>query len=270
MINEEKFKKYNLSERAMRLLRDTNEIEDYSLCDKNTIERIFIEEGIPIFEKVIEFQLDFAGLAYRIGEDFDMGFNMKIIGENHKGKKSISGIWEKDEKYYFECMEYPYAGDWGNFINQDGKIFGFAMGNIFPIADNIEEYLEDKGILHELALENYKRKNLENYEFEDFKEVQNLSKVKNPHFTNKFFEWWENDEKTILARYETEEKSLGGILRISTMVYMKKCEIKVRTENYQVESSQAEKKDTSKLHKIAMIPKRLFSIGYNILRGDIF
>ena len=220
MINEEKFKKYNLSERAMRLLRDTKIIDKVPLTDKETIEKIFIEDGIPIFEKVIEFQMDFAGLAYRLGDDFDSGFNLKIIGEDVKGKRRVSGEFRANERYYFECMEYPYAGDWGNLIGQDGEIFGFAMGNIYPIADSIEEYLEDEGLIHELVLEKWTRGCLEKKEFKRFKKAEKLKKVENLHFTNKFFEWWENDTKTILARQETEAKSLGGILRISTMIYM--------------------------------------------------
>lgn len=56
-----------------------------------------------------------------------------------------------DGKYYINTMHELCAGDFGPFIGCDGKIYGYVMGCLCPMADSMEALLEEHA--HKRALE---------------------------------------------------------------------------------------------------------------------
>lgn len=216
---------YDLSDKAITLLKDAK-IEE-ALNDRKEVEKVFKELGSPIFEKVIDFQVRFGGIFYRIGENFCDGFKMGIIRQDYKKNYTIhcdirDVVKNKkvlDTRYYYECMEYNYAGDWGPHIDQDGKIFDFAMGILFPIAETIEEYLEDEAIKHDLLKKSWLTQRISENKYKELIEKKIINRIENKHFSHKYFNWWKNDEETIFIRIETDEKTLGGYLTKYIEIY---------------------------------------------------
>lgn len=113
----------------------------------DNIKKLFIEKGIPLFSKVIEFQERYGGINYKIGHEFYEGFSMDLFNYSlPENQYRFRGYKKIDGKYFFNCMDYHYAGDLGPYIDEDGKIYDFGMGKLFIRADSIEEFLEDEGI----------------------------------------------------------------------------------------------------------------------------
>lgn len=224
-MKELNLENYDLSDKAITLLKDAK-IEE-ALNDREQIEKIFIESGKPIFEKVIDFQVRFGGIFYRMGESFRDGFKMGVIGsydkENYIRHCETREIEDNDgvvkTRYYYECMDYDYAGDWGPHIDQDGKIFGFAMGFLFPKAETIEEYLEDEAIRHDLLKKSWANQQIPEERGQAIIENKNMKRIENKHSSHRYFNWWKNDEETIFIRIDTDEKTLGGYLIKHTKIY---------------------------------------------------
>lgn len=51
---------------------------------------------------------------------------------------------EKDGNWYYDCMDYHYAGDFGPHIDQDGRIYSFNMGRYYKKADNMAGFMEQQ------------------------------------------------------------------------------------------------------------------------------
>lgn len=225
-MKELNLENYDLSDKAITLLKDAK-IEE-ALNDREQIEKIFIESGKPIFEKVIDFQVRFGGVFYRMGESFYDGFKMGVIGLDDKENYIIRHCETRDIKdndgvvetrYYYECMDYDYAGDWGPHIDQDGKIFDFSMGVLFPVAETIEEYLEDEAIRHDLLKKSWVNHSISEEKCKELIEKKVINRVENKHFSHRYFNWWKNDEETIFIRIDTDEKTLGGYLTTYRDIY---------------------------------------------------
>jgi hypothetical protein len=158
---------------------------------------------VPLFEKVIDFQEQFGGIWYKIGEKSHKGFKMDMMYyHDFKEKYVLKYFTEKDGKYIFQCMEYHYAGDVGPCIDEAGKIYYCAMGKFIITAESIEEFLEDEGIKFYFVSKqpSWLNRGLKLNEVEEFKKVHNLIKIERKAFTYKYFEWWCNAEETIFIR----------------------------------------------------------------------
>lgn len=83
---------------------------------------------------VFAYQTHAFGIDYKYSHDNFRGFRIEAIDYIAVGN---------DGKYYINTMRYHYAGDWGPFVGSNGKIYGFAMGCLYPTADSMEELLEE-------------------------------------------------------------------------------------------------------------------------------
>ena len=191
--------------------------KEKTLKSREEIEKNFKENDIPLFEKVIDFQVKYGGLSYfRLGKTNRSGFIMDLYKEYPKENYALNMILTPEElqededsfevkdkdKYHFSCMDYRYAGDWGPFIDEDGRIYGFSMGCITIAADSIEEFLEYEAVYFYLVKtrENWIRYNLGAREFMMIKALENLKKIQNQHFTDKYMSWWTNEGNSIFIK----------------------------------------------------------------------
>lgn len=229
----------NLSDTAYDMLISGR--VDKTIKNKKEIEEIFINEGIPLSHKMIEFQLLYGGISYKIGTEFYEGFKMDIFSFCDDDEKYRLNYYEnRDGKYYLNCMDYHYAGDIGPCIDEDGKIYRFAMGNFSICADNIEEFLEDEAVKYYFVKKHstWLKRGAKKSEVHEFIKAENLSKIEKKSFSNKYFEWWYNTDETIFIRinlttnveqaygiiYCKNQKVLDGLYKtnMAAMVYPSK------------------------------------------------
>lgn len=85
------------------------------------------------------------------------------------------------------------------------------MGVLFPVAETIEEYLEDEAIRHDLLKKSWVNHSISEEKCKELIEKKVINRVENKHFSYSYFNWWKNDEETIFIRIDTYEKTLGGV-----------------------------------------------------------
>ena len=69
------------------------------------IKKAFIDKGLPVFDKVVEFQQLYGGIWYKIGERFYEGYQMDMFYYNNfKGEYQLKHFdFDRiDKKYYFQ------------------------------------------------------------------------------------------------------------------------------------------------------------------------
>ncbi|MCR3757455.1 hypothetical protein KYB31_00430 [Clostridium felsineum] len=132
--------KSELSEGAYELI---TEWQRDIYFNKNFLKDYFQSRNMPIYEKVIDFFCVYGGRTFCY-EDSRL-FNDTIqISEGYKIQSFPVRVEEKDGRFYYDCMDYHYAGDWGPHIDQDGRIYSFGMGKYYKQADNMAEFMEQQ------------------------------------------------------------------------------------------------------------------------------
>ncbi|WP_066875046.1 NADH dehydrogenase [Clostridium mediterraneense] len=204
--------KKSLSDSAIQMLSSGKRVN--TLKDREEIKKIFIKEGLPLFDKVIDFQVRFGGIWYKFGEDFYEGFKLDMFYFDEQDKRyRFHGVILRNNKYYFNCMDYHYAGDWGPFIDQDGKIYTFCMGLLDITANSIEEFLDDEAIKFYIVDKygSWLSRGIDIHQTIEFRENNNLIKIDRDSFSGKYFKWWCNPEETIFIRIDLLHPYCGDI-----------------------------------------------------------
>lgn len=197
----------NISKLAMQMLLDGKIVS--ALTNTEVIKKAFLQEEIPIFEKVVNFQEVYGGIWYKIGNDFYNGYHMNIFYFDSQRLKYRFKHWsKKNGKYFFECMDYHYAGDIGPCIDEEGKIYSFAMGTYYLRADSIEEFLEDESIKYYFVniYPKWINRGITNKQLNDLQKNVNFIKIENSHYTDKYFEWWKDVNESIFIRIDLLSK----------------------------------------------------------------
>lgn len=202
-----KIMKKNLSDTVYDMLLNGKKVD--TIKDKDEIKKIFIDEGIPLFDKVIEFQSLYGGIWYKIGSEFYEGFRMDIFYFNEREQKYKLNYHKMiNGKYYFNCMDYHYAGDIGPLIDEYGKVYRFGMGQVLIRADNIEDFLEDETIKYYFVNKHHTwlTRGAKKSKIDEFKKTNVLNKIERKSFSDKYFEWWCNTDETIFIRIDLVSK----------------------------------------------------------------
>lgn len=132
--------KSELSQGAYKLI---TEWQRYIFFNKNFLKDYFELRNIPIYEKVIDFFCIYGGRTFCY-ENSSLFNNTIQIREGYTIQSFPERVEEKDGKFYYSCMDYHYAGDWGPHIDQDGRIYSFGMGEYYKQADNMAEFMEQQ------------------------------------------------------------------------------------------------------------------------------
>ncbi|KNY28318.1 hypothetical protein [Pseudobacteroides cellulosolvens] len=196
-----------ISKLAMQMLSE-GKLEN-ALTNTEVIIKLFQREGIPIFEKVINFQEIYGGIWYKIGKGYYKGYHMNIFYFDSQILKYRFKYWSKDSgKYFFQCMDYHYAGDIGPCIDEDGKIYNFFMGTYKLRADSIEEFLEDESIKYYFVnmYPKWINSSITNKQFNDLQKNVDFIKIESSHYTDKYFEWWKDVTESIFIRIDLLSK----------------------------------------------------------------
>lgn len=201
VIMLENNRRLNLSKYALEMIYDGKRLDTTN--EKKQIVDTILAEGLPVYKKVVEFQELYGGLCYKIGEQYYEGFSLNLVWFNDsKNRYELRYTMKKDDIYFFECMDYHYAGDVGPCIDMNGKIYDFGMGRVFIRANSIEEFLEDEAIKFYFVKKQNKWLNRGALcdEFQVFKQNVDLIRVENSMFSRKYFDWWKDQSESIFIR----------------------------------------------------------------------
>lgn len=178
-----------------------------SINDLDEIAEVFNNENIPVFEKVVEFQKLYGGYSYKIGKEFYYGFDMNIFYYDFYKNRFKFRYIESDEnekKYFFQCMDFHFAGDIGPCIDDIGKIYNCSMGCFLIRADSIEEFLEDEAIKFYFVKKQCEwfSKATPNIKIKEFIKDKEFIQIEKESFSGKYFEWWIDPEESTFIRID--------------------------------------------------------------------
>ncbi|NMF07156.1 hypothetical protein ACUH7Y_16160 [Clostridium beijerinckii] len=111
--------------------------------NKEFLKDYFELRKLPISEKVIDFFCVYGGRAFCY-EDHLLFMDTIQINQGYIIQSFPMHADEKDGNFYYDCMDYHYAGDWGPHIDQNGRIHSFSMGEYYKEADNMAEFMEQQ------------------------------------------------------------------------------------------------------------------------------
>ena len=196
--------------------------------ERKKIEELLKKQNVPLFEKIIEAQIKYAGVSYcKYEKDEDEAYRLDLFNdEDIKGEFALNSFWEpKDSenrywidpldknRYYFHFIENETHNEQGPFICDKGNIYEFCMGNLYKSADSIEEYLDDAGI-HFYLFRSKPNWFIGSLNEEEFKKIQNkisLKNLKTKHITNKNMLWLTNEDETLIIRRQLEYEGFSNL-----------------------------------------------------------
>lgn len=153
------------SNKAYKYLDKLKRDKEYTYSEKTGIINYFKTQGLPVFEKVVEFQVDYSGLILTIsGAPLSTYYAQLYSVSDIKANAQID-FFQLEGQYYFYCGHHETAQFWF-VLGEDGQVFTYdnERQSVNPIFTSFEKLIEA------YAFEDLLRKN-KKYELPYFYEV---------------------------------------------------------------------------------------------------
>ena len=183
------------SDKASKYLDTLGRDKDFIVPDRNQVIDYFDRQGIPAFEKVVEFQMEYSGLTLTIYNKATVSFKARLFSNKDIITNAPIDCLKIKGQYYFYCGDHKTSQFWF-VLSQDGEIC---------IYDNNEQTANKIFSSFEKFIETYAFEDLlskkKNYEHPPFFDLINISEFDNltneylHHFTANdiYNEWLSND-----------------------------------------------------------------------------
>jgi len=109
------------SNRAYKYLDRLKRDKDWTISDPKKLINYLLEQNIPQFEKIIEFQTDFSGLELTISGKPGDNFKATLFSKSDIIENSPIDIIQINGQYYFNCGDHQTAQFWF-VISDKGEI----------------------------------------------------------------------------------------------------------------------------------------------------
>ena len=106
------------------------------VLDRDEIIKIICDNGFPIYDKIIEFQVNYGGMDYIKGDG--EGFCLGILMDN-----MLNEVFKINGKFYFECGYYCCSNPVYVVMDENGKIFMLENRKLYILSESIEALLEE-------------------------------------------------------------------------------------------------------------------------------
>lgn len=184
-----------------------------AINNRAEIIEILKKNELPISDAVVNLQEKYGGISYRFSDVSLKGFEIDIFDYDQERKFNKVRYTQKyQEEIAFNCMNYHYAGDFGNFINESGQILKFSMGKLSVIADTIEEFIESEAVkYHFLKDQNqWFERGFYRKEFSDWITNEKVGLYKLEKQSNNYKQWYTNKEEDIFIEYINNDYEING------------------------------------------------------------
>ncbi len=129
-----------LSTRAEKYVEGLRRLDKWT-CDRKTIVEYFDYHGFPLFEPLIDFQVNFSGLKLKIDGHRNRSFLLRLFSRNAIDKKERFRYWQKVDDYWVDCGEHETA-QYNFYINQNGEICVDSDDTPNIICSSVEKMIE--------------------------------------------------------------------------------------------------------------------------------
>lgn len=130
----------------------SKEERDNVPIDILTITKVIKESGYPVYQSIVDFQRNYAGITYQLGDSIE-GFSLVMIEAIDSQLKTekyelADEPFELNGEYYFTCAYYHYNQSYYMVMDSTGRVCSkdYGYGKPFPIADSIEKFIEKDAV----------------------------------------------------------------------------------------------------------------------------
>ena len=100
------------SNRAYRYFDSLKRNEDCISVHRNIVENYFTKKEIPIFEKIIDFQIEYSGFELTISKKESSTFTARLFSNQDIELNSDIDFININDEYYFYCGEHLTGQFW--------------------------------------------------------------------------------------------------------------------------------------------------------------
>ena len=143
------------SNRASKYVDKLNRNNDYTCLDKEQVLNYFKRQSVPIFQKVIDFQVDYSGLELTVFKKPLSIFHARLFTAAEIRTNVAIDFLQINGRYYFNCGNHKTAQFWFG-ISQDGEIctLGDEEDSVNIIYSSFEKFIEAYAFENQLSENN--------------------------------------------------------------------------------------------------------------------
>jgi hypothetical protein len=112
---------------AHQYLEGLHRNKKWVFSDSEKLATYLIQQGVPPFEKIIDFQLNFSGFELTITGKGSSTFNVNLFLPSHIESNTEIDFIKIEDKYYFDCGDHRTAQFW--FVISDSGEIGTYNNN---------------------------------------------------------------------------------------------------------------------------------------------
>jgi hypothetical protein len=187
------------SNKASKYLDKLKRVKAYSYSDKNEVINYLERHDIPMFEKVIEFQIEYSGLVLTISDKPLSTFYARLFSVSDIEANATIDFFQISGQYYFYCGDHETAQFWF-VLSQNGELCTCdnerETANV--VFSSFDKFIETYAF-EDLLKMNKKYEHPPYYDLIDETDFDNLTKGYYQHVTasDSFNQWLSNDDLVI-------------------------------------------------------------------------
>lgn len=140
------------SNKAYRYLDKLKHDKEYTYSEKSAIINYFTSQGVPVFEKVIEFQIEHSGLILTISGAPLSTYYAQLFSVSDIQTNSPIDCLQLNGQYYFYCGHHETAQFWF-VLGEEGQICTYdndreSVNSIFSSFEKLIETYAFEDLLH--------------------------------------------------------------------------------------------------------------------------
>lgn len=139
------------SNKAYRYLSKLHRDKSFMFADRNEVIDFLIKQDLPLFENVIDFQMEFSGLELTISNQPSSTFNTCLFSPANPQLITDTDLFIINGQYYFHCGDHEAAQFWF-VLSEKGELCTYnehtdSVNVIFSSFDKFIEAYALKDIL---------------------------------------------------------------------------------------------------------------------------
>lgn len=187
------------SNKAYKYLDLLSRDENYIVPSPEQVIHYLGKQGIPAFDKVIAFQMEYSGLRLTITNKPAASFITRLFSNKEILSNTLIDCLQLNGKYYFYCGHHTTA-QFYFVLSQDGEIgiYDNEEDSINPIFSSFDKFIETYAFEDLLA----RNKKYENPPFYDLLDIHEFNTLVNGCFqhlsaSDQYNDWLTTDDITI-------------------------------------------------------------------------
>ncbi|MCM3337837.1 hypothetical protein M3650_04105 [Paenibacillus sp. MER TA 81-3] len=121
-----------------------------TITDKEIVKEWLKQNGIPVFQALLDFQEKYGGINYSFGGKLNHSCTLDVMRHPATGC-GMPKVFKYKDQYMVECLHFIYEGvHKSGYMDRAGKLYYLNSENPYPFVNNIQELLEKHAMYYRL------------------------------------------------------------------------------------------------------------------------